>query len=41
MAGDYPENGRLHAVRDDTSKGPGLRLDRRFPELWRGAFEGT
>jgi hypothetical protein len=41
MAGDYSEDGRLDAMRHDTSKGPGLRLDERFPELWRGALEGT
>ena len=41
MAGDYPEDGRLHAMRDDTSQGPGLRLDKRFPDLWRGAFNGA
>jgi hypothetical protein len=34
MAGDYPETGRLEAA---TSGGPGLRLDQRFPELWRTA----
>jgi hypothetical protein len=33
-----PETGRLHAMEAATSGGPGLRLDQRFPELWRTAF---
>lgn len=38
MAGDYEEDGRLTALQSATSKGPGLRLDDRFPDLWRSAF---
>ena len=39
MACDYDRDGRLSAMQAATSSGPGLRLDKRFPAVWRGAFD--
>jgi hypothetical protein len=39
MVGDHAVDDRLTAMQSATSAGPGLRLDERFPELWRGAFD--
>jgi hypothetical protein len=39
MANDFDSDDRLVAMQAATSSGPGLRLDQRFPTIWRGAFD--
>jgi hypothetical protein len=34
-AGSYPTETRLKELADDSRHGPGLQLDRWFPEEWR------
>jgi len=38
LAGNFPADNRIEAMRDATSGGPGLRLDQWFPERWMDAL---
>jgi hypothetical protein len=41
MAGDYADGERLEGLRQQGSRDTGLRIDQRFPDLWRAAFDGA